>query len=106
MGFDQYHEPPKELPEKTRTYVRIIQSMIEEAEAIDWYVQRLAVEKDKEAREVLSHAQQEEFIHFGMDLEFLLRRTPVWRNILRNILFKKGDLIELAEHAEETTEED
>src|SRR5512142_1629595 len=106
MGFDQYHEPPDELPEETRTYVRVIQSMIEEAEAIDWYVQRLAVEEDEEARAVLSHAQQEEFIHFGIDLELLLRRTPVWRNILKNILFKKGNLIELAEHAEEVTEED
>ena len=106
MGFDQYHEPPEELPEETRTYVRVIQSLIEEAEAIDWYVQRLAVEKDEEARAVMSHAQQEEFIHFGMDLEFLLRRTPVWRNIMRNILFKKGDLTELAEKAEETVEED
>jgi uncharacterized protein len=106
MGFDQYHEPPEELPEETRTYVRVIQSLIEEAEAIDWYVQRLAVEKDEEARAVMSHAQQEEFIHFGMDLEFLLRRTPVWRNIMRNILFKKGDLTELAEKAEETVPEE
>jgi uncharacterized protein len=105
MGFDQYHEPPEELSEKTRTYVRVIQSMIEEAEAIDWYVQRLAVEKDEEARAVMSQAQKEEFIHFGMDLEFLLRRTPDWRNILKNILFKKGDLIELAEKAEETVED-
>lgn len=106
MGFDQYHEPPEELSEETRTYVRMIQSLIEEAEAIDWYVQRLAVEKDEEARSVLSHAQQEEFIHFGMDLEILLRRTPVWRAILKNILFKKGELIELAEKAEETVLED
>ena len=102
MGFDQYHEPPEELSEATRTYVRIIQSLIEEAEAIDWYVQRLAVEKDEEARTVLAHAQKEEFIHFGMDLEFLLRRTPVWRNIMRNILFKPESLTELAEKAEET----
>ena len=35
MGFDQYHEPPEELSEETRTFVRVIQSMIEEAEAID-----------------------------------------------------------------------
>jgi hypothetical protein len=105
MGFDQYHEPPEELSEETRTYVRVIQSMIEEAEAIDWYVQRLAVEKDEEARTVMSQAQKEEFIHFGMDLEFLLRRTPDWRNILKNILFKKGDLIELAEKAEEIVED-
>jgi hypothetical protein len=106
MGFDQYHEPPEELSAETRTYVRVIQSLIEEAEAIDWYTQRLAVEQDEEARSVMSQAQKEEFIHFGMDLEFLLRRTPDWRNILRNILFKKGDLIELAEKAEETVEED
>ena len=54
MGFDQYHEPPEELPEETRTYVRVIQSMIEEAEAIDWYAQRLALEKDEEARAVMA----------------------------------------------------
>jgi hypothetical protein len=106
MGFDQYHEPPEELPDETRTYVRVIQSLIEEAEAIDWYVQRLAVEKDEEAHAVMSHAQKEEFIHFGLDLEFLLRRTPVWRNIMRNILFKKGELTELAEKAEETVHEE
>jgi uncharacterized protein len=106
MGFDQYHEPPEELPEETRTYVRVIQSMIEEAEAIDWYAQRLAVEKDEEARAVMGQAQKEEFIHFGIDLEFLLRRTPVWRDILKNILFKKGDLIELAEKAEEKADEE
>ena len=106
MGFGQYHEPPEELPEETRTYVRVIQSLIEEAEAIDGYVQRLAVEKGEEARAVMSHAQQEEFIHFGMDLEFLLRRTPVRRNIMRNILFKKDDLTELAERAEETVHEE
>ena len=106
MGFDQYHEPPEELPEETRTYVRVIQSMIEEAEAIDWYAQRLAVEKDEEARAVMGQAQKEEFIHFGIDLEFLLRRTPVWRDILKNILFKKGDLVELAEKAEEKADEE
>lgn len=102
MSFDQYHEPPEELSEETRTFARLIQSMIEEAEAIGWYEQRLEVEKDAEARDVMAHAQKEEFIHFGMDLEFLLRRMPKWRNILKNILFKDGDLTELAEHAEDT----
>jgi len=36
MGFDQYHEPPQELPQGVRTFARMIKSMIEEAEAIDW----------------------------------------------------------------------
>ena len=106
MGFDQYHEPPEELSDETRTFVRVIQSMIEEAQAIDWYVQRLAIEEDEEARSVMSHAQKEEFIHFGMDLEFLLRRKDTWRKILKNILFKKGDLVELAEKSEEAVEDE
>lgn len=101
MGFDQYHEPPSELPAKTRTFARMILSMIEEAEAIDWYEQRLAVEKDREARAIMRNAQTEEFKHFGMDLEFLLRRTPKWRAILQEILFKEGDIVEHAEEAEE-----
>jgi len=96
MGFDQYHEPTEELSEKTRTFARLILSLIEEAEAIDWYEQRLDVEKDGEARAIMAHTQKEDFIHFGMDLEFLLRRNPKWRTIMKNLLFKDGDLTELA----------
>ncbi|CAN5598740.1 hypothetical protein BH18VER2_BH18VER2_03000 [soil metagenome] len=39
MGFDQYHEPPNELSDETRTFARMILSLIEEAEAIEWYDQ-------------------------------------------------------------------
>jgi hypothetical protein len=104
MGFDQYHEPPDELPPKTRTFARMITSLIEEAEAIGWYEQRLAVEKDKDAKAIMSNAQHEEFKHFGMDLEFLLRRTPKWRETLKGILFKSGDIVEHAEEAEEESD--
>lgn len=101
MGFDQYHEPPQELPEDVRTFARLNMSLVEEAEAIGWYQQRLAVEKDPEARAVMAHAQKEEFIHFAMDLEFLIRRMPKWRTILKNVLFTEGNIPELAENAEE-----
>lgn len=101
MGFEQYHEPANELPSKTRTFARMIASLIEEAEAIGWYEQRLALEKDKDARAIMRNAQHEEFKHFGMDLEFLLRRTPKWRETLEGILFKRGDIVEHAEEAEE-----
>jgi hypothetical protein len=104
MGFEQYHEPANELPEKTRTFARIIVSMIEEAEAIDWYEQRLALEKNREARAIMQNAQQEEMKHFGMDLEFLLRQKPKWRIILKDILFKQGDIVEHGEAAEEDAE--
>lgn len=101
MGFEQYHEPANELPAATRTFARMIASLTEEAEAIGWYEQRIALEKDKSARAIMQNAQKEEFKHFGMDLEFLLRRTPKWRAILQDILFKTGDIVEHGEEAEE-----
>ncbi len=104
MSFDQYHEPPEELSEKTRTFARMITSMIEEAEAIGWYEQRLSVEKDREARAIMKNAQHEEMKHFGMDLEFLLRKKPEWQETLRGILFKKGDIVKHGDEAEEATE--
>ncbi|HSU84678.1 MAG TPA: hypothetical protein VLR69_19845 [Thermoanaerobaculia bacterium] len=104
MGFDQYHEPANELSEETRTFARMIASLIEEAEAIGWYEQRLSLEKDKMARAIMRDAQKEEFKHFGMDLEFLLRRTPEWREILQGILFTKGDIVKAADAAEEAAD--
>ncbi len=101
MGFDQYHEPPEELPAQARTFARICVSMTEEAEAIGWYAQRLAVEPDEEAKAIMKNAQEEEFKHFAMDLEFLLRRTPNWREIARGILFTEGDIVAHGEKAEE-----
>jgi hypothetical protein len=101
VGFEQYHEPANELPEQTRTFARIIVSLIEEAEAINWYEQRMAVERDPEARAIMANAQGEEFKHFGMDLEFLLRRTPRWQTALRDILFSTGDIVAHGEQAEE-----
>jgi hypothetical protein len=101
MGFDQYHEPANELSQETRTFARMIASLTEEAEAINWYEQRLAVEQNREARAIMANAQQEEFKHFGMDLEFLLRQKPKWRIALQNILFKTGDIVEHGEEAEE-----
>jgi uncharacterized protein len=101
MGFDQYHEPAEELPEETRTFARLCASLTEEAEAIGWYEQRLALEPNREARAIMGDAQGEEFKHFAMDLEFLLRRTPLWREIAQGILFQAGDIVEQGEEAEE-----
>jgi hypothetical protein len=101
MGFDQYHEPPAELSPEARTFARMCASLTEEAEAIGWYAQRLAVETDEDAKAIMENAQQEEFKHFSMDLEFLLRRTPIWREIAQGILFQAGDIVEHGDEAEE-----
>ena len=105
MGFDQYHEPPDELPEATRTFARLCASLTEEAEAIGWYAQRLSIEQDPEAKAVMANAVGEEYKHFCMDLEFLLRRTPLWREIAKGILFQEGSIVAHGEEAEEAAEE-
>ena len=56
MGFDQYHEPPDELPVATRTFARLCASLT----AIGWYEQRPAVEADPGAASIMRDAQGEE----------------------------------------------
>lgn len=106
MGFDQYHEPASELSEETRTFARMIASLSEEAEAINWYEQRISVEKNAQARAIMRNAQEEEFKHFGMDLEFLLRRKPIWQAVLQGILFTRGDIVALGKQGEQAGEQE
>ena len=49
---------------------------------------------------IMRNAQKEEMKHFGMDLEFLLRKKPEWREILQRILFTDGDIVSHGEEAE------
>ena len=100
MATEQYHEPSDELSSETRTFARMITSLIEEAEAINWYEQRISVEKDSTARDIMENAQKEEFKHFGMNLEFLLRKKPKWQITLKDILFQSGSIVEHGEEAE------
>lgn len=104
MATNQYHEPAEELSDETRTFARMITSLQEEAEAIGWYEQRISLEKDPEAKAIMVNAQQEEMKHFGMDLEFLLRKKEKWNTTLKAILFQQGDIVKLGEKGEEAAE--
>lgn len=101
MGTEQYHEPAGELSQEIRTFARVITSLQEEAEAIGWYEQRISLERDPQAKAIMKDAQQEEFKHFAMALEFLSRRKPKWRAVLKEVLFKDGDIVEHGEEGEE-----
>ncbi|HUZ87557.1 MAG TPA: hypothetical protein VNF26_11480 [Candidatus Baltobacterales bacterium] len=101
MGTEQYHEPPDELSQEIRTFARMAASLQEEAEAIGWYEQRIFLERDPQAKAVMSDAQKEEFKHFAMALEFLSRRKPKWRAVMKEVLFKDGDIVEHGEEGEE-----
>ena len=54
----------------------------------------------------MANAVGEEFKHFSMNLEFLLRQKPEWREIARGILFQEGDIVEHGEAAEEAADDD
>ena len=101
MPTDQYHEPPGELSQEIRTFARVVASLQEEAEAIGWYEQRISLERDGQARAIMNNAQQEEFKHLAMALEYLSRRKPKWRVVLKDVLFQEGDIVEHGEEAEE-----
>jgi hypothetical protein len=94
MPTDQYHEPPGDLTPEIRTFARLAASLQEEAEAIGWYEQRMSLERNPEAKAIMEEAQEEEFKHFAMALEFLSRRKPKWQAVLQAVLFKPGDIVE------------
>ena len=104
MGFDQYHEPAGVLSQETRTFARTIASLIEEAETISWYEQRMSLETNEEAKAIMANAQKEEFKHFGLNLELLLRRKKEWRAELLGILLRDGNIVELGEKVEKRVE--
>ncbi len=100
MGTEQYHEPAGELSQEIRTFARVAASLQEEAEAIGWYEQRMSLERDPQAKAIMEDAQEEEFKHFSMALEFLSRRKPKWRAVLKDVLFSEGDIVEAGERGE------
>jgi hypothetical protein len=60
----------------------------------------MAVETDADAKRIVKEEQSEEVKHFSMDLEFLLRKKPEWRTILKTVLFRDGNIVEHGEEAE------
>ena len=100
MPTEQYHEPAEELSQEIRTFARLVASLQEEAEAIGWYEQRISLEQDRQAKAIMEDAQQEEFKHFAMALEFLSRRKPKWQAVLKEVLFKRGDIVKHGEAGE------
>ncbi len=98
MG-DQYHEPADELSGRTRDLTRVLVSLKEEIEAIDWYNQRIELAGDEQVKRLLRHNQEEEMEHAAMALEHLRRTMPGWDDALRTYLFTEGELTELEDEA-------
>lgn len=97
---ERYHEPFSELPTEVRDIHRAIQSLIEELDAVDWYLQRTAVTGDDSLRDVLAHNRDEEMEHACMLIEWLRRHMDGWDEELRTYLFTEGPIEALEEKGE------
>ncbi len=90
--MSDYHEPVTELSQKSRSITRALNSLKEEIEAVDWYSQRVEVEKDASLKAILRHNMVEEIEHASMTLEWLRRNMEGWDGHLRTFLFKEGEI--------------
>lgn len=99
--MSEFHEPPEELNDSTRSYRRALNSMMEELEAIDWYQQRIDASKDDQLIKILDHNRNEEIEHACMTLEWMRRNMDGWDEKLRTYLFTEGEITELGEEADE-----
>ncbi|HDP97695.1 MAG TPA: hypothetical protein ENN22_00720 [bacterium] len=90
--MSNYHEPETELSDQARAFSRALNSLKEEIEAVDWYHQRVDVEKDDSLKQILKHNRDEEIEHACMVLEWLRRNMDGWDKQLKKFLFKEGEI--------------
>lgn len=102
--MSEYHEPEEKLTEEAMEYHRIIKSVMEELEAIDWYNQRAAATNDPDIKAIVEHNRDEEIEHACMGLEWLRRNYPVWDEMLRTFLFTSAKITEVEEEGESEAE--
>lgn len=92
-----YHESPELLTPETKNYIRALNSLIEEVEAVDWYQQRMDASTDKQLTKILEHNRNEEMEHACMVLEWLRRNMEGWDKMLKTYLFTDKDIVEVEE---------
>ena len=98
MAAEGFHED--DLPEDAQEFHRMIQSVIEELEAVDWYNQRAEATNDPDVQAIVEHNRDEEIEHACMGLEWLRRNNPVWDEMLRTFLFQTAKITEIEEEGE------
>ncbi|NLM49183.1 MAG: hypothetical protein GX198_10400 [Epulopiscium sp.] len=94
-----YHEPIELLDKRARDIARMLHSLKEEVEAVNWYHQRVSASDNPEVKEILAHNRDEEIEHAVMAIEWLRRNAPGWDEELRKYLFTTGPIVGLEEEA-------
>jgi hypothetical protein len=100
-----YHEPQENMDVKTLDTARILNSLKEEIEAVNWYNQRAAATNDPDVKAVLEHNRDEEIEHAAMALEWLRRNVPAWEEELSTYLFTNQPITQIEEGEAEDDED-
>lgn len=96
MGlYEQYSE----LSMEAHDVDRVITSLMEELEAINYYNQRADVSGDESVCELMIHNRDEEIEHACMLIEWLRRRMPEFDGELRSYLFTEAPITAVEEEA-------
>ena len=93
------YEQSAELSAGAKDMDRIITSLMEELEAINYYNQRADVTADKSVKELMLHNRNEEIEHACMLIEWLRRSEPCFEKELKTYLFSGGSIIETEDKA-------
>lgn len=99
-----YHESEEVLSDKTKDITRMLNSLKEEVEAVDWYNQRVDATNNQEVKKVLAHNRDEEIEHAVMTIEWLRRNMDGWDEELKTYLFTNLPITEVEEAAEDGEE--
>jgi ferritin-like protein len=87
MSQEVVHEKREDLKPETLDMHRAIASLIEELEAIDWYIQRVDACNDETLKKILKHNSNEEKEHASMLLEWIRRHDEDFAGELKDYLF-------------------
>src|SRR5947208_1191939 len=102
--MNPFIEDEDDLPAETKTFARLMAGIVEEAEAISIYEQRIEAASTDEAGQTLANiqleSQHEEMKHFAVQLEAAFRMNDSFKLICQGILFQEGDIVELGKKAE------
>ncbi|QTL97039.1 hypothetical protein GM661_03125 [Iocasia frigidifontis] len=101
-----YHEAEDKLSEETKNISRVLNSLKEEVEAIDWYNQRVDATNDDEVKKILAHNRNEEIEHAVMAIEWLRRNMPGWDEELKTYLFTEMSIVDVEEAGEKQDSND
>jgi ferritin-like protein len=99
VASEGLHEPSELIGDAVIDRHRVIVSLMEELEAVDWYDQRVSATKDESVKALLAHNRDEEKEHAAMALEWLRRHDPVLDENLRTYLFTSVPITEVEEEA-------